>query len=132
MVIQVHRRLSVSKSVIWRIMGVFVLATVTYFFTRHWIVTSAITLVHHMTFVVVFYIHERVWLRIARPISRARHVTKAFIYEVILGMGIGGLIVFIFTGEWSKVTQITVTYTIIKIVMYYFYDRIWLLRIESR
>lgn len=130
--IRVGRRLSASKSVIWRIMGVFVLAAVTYFFTRHWIITSAITFVHHATFIGVFYAHERVWLRIVRPTDRARHATKAFVYEVILGMGIGGLIVFIFTSQWSKVTQITVTYTIIKIIMYYFYDRAWLLWIESR
>lgn len=122
----VSHRLSMSKSVLWRIMGVFVLVAVTYFFTRKWITTTLITLIHHATFVFVFYFHERVWFLLKKDIGKWRNVIKAFTYEIILGMGIGGLIVFIFTGEWAKVTQITGTYTVIKIIMYYFYDRIWL------
>jgi len=118
-------RSSVSKSVVWRIMGVFVLGAVTYFFTRHWVITTAITLVHHATFVVVFYLHERAWMRAGRPTGKARNVAKALTYEIILGMGIGGLIVLAFTGQWSKVTAITGTYTAIKLVMYYLYDRMW-------
>jgi uncharacterized membrane protein len=116
---------SLGKSVTWRVMGVLVLGAVTYFFTRHWVITTAITLVHHSTFVVVFYLHERAWMRVGRPTGRARNVIKALTYEIILGMGIGGLIVLAFTGQWSKVTAITGTYTAIKLVMYYFYDRAW-------
>lgn len=116
---------SLGKSVVWRIMGVFVLGSVTYFFTRHWVITTAITLVHHATFLAVFYLHERAWRRAKRPTGKARNVVKALVYEIILGMGIGGLVVLIFTGQWSKVTAITGTYTAIKLVMYYFYDRIW-------
>lgn len=116
---------SLGKSVVWRIMGVFVLGSVTYFFTRHWVITTAISLVHHTTFLAVFYLHERAWRRVKRPMGKARNVVKALVYEIILGMGIGGLVVLIFTGQWSKVTAITGTYTAIKLVMYYFYDRIW-------
>lgn len=116
---------SASKSTIWRIMGVLVLGGVTYFFTRHWVITTAITVVHHATFIVVFYLHERAWLKVPTLTGKLRNVAKAFTYEIILGMGIGGLIVLIFTGQWSKVTQITGTYTAIKLVMYYLYDRAW-------
>ncbi len=121
----VSHKLSVIKSIVWRLMGIIVLATVTYIFTRNWITTSLVTLVHHLTFIYVFYAHDRCWLRIKKIKGKARNIIKALTYEVVLGMGIGGLIVFIFTGEWAKVTQITGTYTIIKLVMYYYYDRIW-------
>ena len=117
-------RSSLSKSIVWRIMGVFVLGAVTYFFTRHWVITTAIALVHHTTFIVVFYLHERAWLKVGLQ-GRVRNVAKAFVYEIILGMGIGGLIVLLFTGQWSQVTRITTTYTAIKLVMYYVYDRAW-------
>jgi len=116
---------SASKSLVWRLMGVLVLGGVTYFFTRHWVITTAITLVHHGTFIVVFYLHERAWLRAPTLTGKLRNVAKAFTYEIILGMGIGGLIVLAFTGQWSKVTAITGTYTAIKLVMYYLYDRAW-------
>lgn len=50
---------------------------------------------------------------------------KPFTYEVILGMGIGGLIVFFLTGSWKAVTEITLTYTAVKLVLYFIYDKIW-------
>lgn len=116
---------SMGKSIVWRIMGVIVLATITYIFTHNWIVTTYITVIHHATFLLVFYLHERLWGKIDKPQGHLRNVVKALVYEVILGMGIGGLIVFIFTGSWSKVTEITVTYTVVKLIMYFVYDKLW-------
>ena len=118
-------KLSALKSLIWRIMGVFVLVTVTYFFTRKWITTTYITVVHHATFLLVFYLHERVWMKLYDKDVPWRRIAKAFTYEIILGMGIGGLIVLIFTGEWKKVSQITPVYTAIKLVMYYINEKVW-------
>ena len=54
---------SVSKSVIWRITGVVILAVVTFCFTRNWIQTGLVTFLHHGIFLVVFYVHERIWLK---------------------------------------------------------------------
>ncbi len=116
------RKKSIIKSVVWRILGVIVLATVVYFYTREWITTGLITIIHHATFLLVFYLHERVWLKVK---IKSKPIIKAFTYEVILGMGLGGLIVLLITGQWSRVTQITITYTIIKLIMYYFYEKIW-------
>ena len=118
-------KLSILKSVIWRIMGVIVLASVTYFFTKEWITTTYITLVHHTTFLLVFYLHERVWMKFYDKDAPWRRIAKAFTYEIILGMGLGGLIVLLFTKEWSKVTQITGTYTVIKLIMYYINEKVW-------
>lgn len=116
---------SMLKSLIWRVIGVITLAVVTYFYTRNWITTTAVTLVHHAFFLVVFYLYERVWIKIKKPTGKLRSVVKSLIYEIILGMGFGGLIVFAFTGSFPSVTKITGTYTAIKLVMYYFYDKIW-------
>lgn len=115
---------SALKSIIWRILGIFVLGAVTYFYTRKWITTTYITFVHHATFLVVFYLHERLWTRIKLQ-GKTRNIVKALVYEIILGMGLGGLIVYLFTGSFPTVTQITPTYTAIKLVMYFFFDRWW-------
>jgi len=112
---------SALKSLVWRIMGVFVYATIFYIFTQKWQITLKSTLAHHTTFFIVFYLHERFWIWLGKPTARI----KAFTYEVILGMGLGGLIVYYFTGTWKAVTLITGTYTIVKIIMYLFYDKIW-------
>ena len=118
-------KVSASKSFVWRVMGIFVLAAVTYFFTRHLVITTKVTITHHAFFLVVFYLHERAWTFFIAPRGRLRNTIKAFIYEIILGMGFGGLIVFFYTGSFPMVTRVTGTYTVIKIVMYYFYDRMW-------
>ena len=114
-------KLSFLKSVLWRVMGVFVYATIFWLFTRKWQITLKSTLTHHLTFLLVFYLHERFYIWIKKPVAKI----KAFTYEVILGMGLGGLIVYFFTGSWKAVTVITVVYTVVKIIMYIIYDKLW-------
>jgi len=121
----VKHKLSMLKSLIWRVLGVFVLASVVWIFTRKLITVGLITVIHHATFLLVFYLHERIWLMVKKNVGKWKNVIKAITYEIILGMGLGGLIVLLVTGEWSSVTQITLTYTAIKLIMYYIYDRIW-------
>ena len=121
----VTHKLSMLKSVIWRIMGVFIYAAVFYFFTGKFQLTIKSTLTHHATFLLVFYLHERFYLKIKIDNPRLKKAIKSFTYEAILGMGLGGLIVYIFTGSWSKVTAITGTYTCIKLVVFYLYDGIY-------
>ncbi len=118
-----HRE-SILKSILWRILGVIILGSVTYFFTHNWFITTTITLLHHGTFLIVFYLHERVWTKI-KIIGKKRNIVKALFYEIILGMGLGGLIVFLVTGSFPLVTQITGSYTIIKIITYFFYDKLF-------
>jgi len=115
------------KSIMWRIMGVFIYATIFYIFTNKWQITLKSTLTHHLTFLLVFYLHERFWIWLKKPNSPI----KAWTYEIVLGMGLGGLIVYYFTGTWKAVTYITGTYTIVKIILYYINEKIWV-KIESK
>ncbi len=124
----VTRKESMFKSFVWRLMGVFVLGAVTFIYTRQPVITTQITLVHHAVFLIVYYLHERVWQWYRRilndPFGKWQSVIKSLFYEFVLGMGIGGLIVYLFTDSFPMVTKITGTYTAIKLVMYYFYDQI--------
>jgi uncharacterized membrane protein len=117
---ETHKR-SMTKSLLWRVIGVFVYAAIFYFFTKEWGITLAGTLIHHSTFLLVFYLHERFWIKL----KRNNHWLKPFTYEIILGMGLGGLIVFALTGSWKAVSEITLTYTAVKLVLYFIYDRVW-------
>lgn len=112
---------SATKSIIWRVLGIFVYATIFYLFTQQWGITLAGTLIHHSVFLLVFFLHERLWIKL----KRNAHWAKPFTYEILLGMGLGGLIVLLLTGSWKVVTAITVTYTTVKLVMYFIYDKIW-------
>jgi uncharacterized membrane protein len=122
---------SLVKSILWRVMGYIVKFIITYIFVKFFNYPEPgktaliISTVHHATFIIVFYLHERFWNSIKKDLGRLRTIIKAFIYEVILGMGIGTLIVFIFTKNWTLASTSTIVYTIVKLIMYYLYDRLW-------
>lgn len=118
-----HKR-SFVKSLIWRIVGVILLAAVTFFYTRHWIQTTWITFLHHGVFLFIFWAHERFWLKIdIRGLKRK--FLKMITYETILGNFILGIISLIITGNVQKMTQITLTYIAIKHIIYIWNEFIW-------
>jgi len=122
---------SMLKSLVWRIIGIFWLAGITWIFTKSWIAVGLITFIHHGIFLVVFYLHERLWIKLAnkykaiRDKNKLRFCLKAFTYEIILGNIILGLITYLITGDIKQMTVITLTYIQSKLVLYFFYDWFW-------
>ena len=117
---------SASKSIVWRVIGVFILAIVTFFYTRNWIQVSWITFLHHGIFLCIYFYHERFWIWIGNRIrGKKRYILKTILYEIILGQGILGLISYIVTGNLQCATKITITYIFIKVWIYIIHDRIW-------
>ena len=120
------RARSVSKSVLWRILGVLILAIITYAYTQEWIQTGLITSIHHGVFLFVFYFHERLWLRVKRIQDLARRsLFKMLTYETFCGNVILGTITYLVTGSWKQMTAITLTYIGIKHACYGFNEFIW-------
>jgi len=115
---------SALKSFIWRIVGVIILASVSYFYTRQWIQTSWITVLHHGVFLFVFYIHERFWLHIDYK-GLKRSIFKCITYETILGNFILGIITLIITGDIQQMSKITLTYIAIKHTLYVWNELLW-------
>jgi len=117
---------SSAKSILWRVLGVLILATITYAYTREWIQTGLITVIHHGVFLFVFYFHERLWLRIRRIQNlMTRSILKMLIYETLCGNIILGTISYLVAGNWKQMTAITLTYIGIKHVCYIFNEIIW-------
>ena len=122
---------SMLKSLVWRIIGVFWLAGITWIFTHSWIAVGLITVIHHGIFLVVFYLHERMWIKIVskfkamRERNKLRFGLKAITYEIILGNVILGIITYFITGDVKQMTAITITYIQSKLVLYFFYDWMW-------
>ena len=121
---ETHLR-SMTRSIFWRIMGVIILALITYVFTRSWIQTGLITFLHHFAFIFIYYFHERAWLQVHRVQGKKRKALRAFTYEIILGHCVLGLISLLVTGSWLKVTLITITYIENKLWIYIVYDWLW-------
>ena len=115
---------STLKSFIWRIVGVIILAAVTYFYTRKWITTTWITFLHHGIFFFVFIAHERFWLHVD-IMGLKRKLFKMMTYETILGNFILAIISLVITGNVQQMTKITITYISIKHAVYVFNEFLW-------
>lgn len=117
---------SLTRSIIWRIMGVLVLALITYIFTHNLITTTLITVCHHGVFILIYYLHERFWLWTSWLRNSAlKPYMRVITYEVILGNLILATISFAFTGSLQQMTLITLTYIANKYWIFYAYDWIW-------
>jgi len=112
------------KSAIWRVVGVVVLAAVTFSYTGNWITTSWVTFLHHGVFLIVFALHERFYLHTDFT-GMPRKLLKMFTYETILGTFILGIITLCITGSIQHMTQITLTYIGIKHLLYIWNEFIW-------
>jgi uncharacterized membrane protein len=65
------RKRSMMKSITWRIVGVVLLSGITWLVTRDWKDSTIITVVFHSIRMVMYYFHERIWLRVNW--GRVRH-----------------------------------------------------------
>ena len=120
-----HAR-SASKSAIWRIVGVLILAVVTYAYTQEWIQAGLITVIHHGVFLFIFYYHERLWLKVKRIQNlTTRSILKMLTYETLCGNVVLGTISYLVTGSWKQMTAITISYISIKHVCYVFNEFVW-------
>ena len=118
-----HKK-SIVKSILWRIIGIIWLAGISLIVTRSWFKVSLITFLHHGIFLIVFYLHDRAWLRVSiRP--KIKYAIKAITYEIVLGNIILGVITYCITGSVKEMTTITLIYIQSKLILYYFYDWCW-------
>ena len=114
---------SMSKSAIWRILGVLVLWIISLTYTGSIPQATAITFIHHAIFLVIYWIHERIWLRARVGVPRA--VIKAFTYEIVIAIPVLTMISWIFTGDPWRALAISINYTIFKLFLYVIYEKIW-------
>jgi len=60
---ETHKR-SMVKSITWRIIGVFLLGGIAWSVTKDWKEMTTITILFHSIRMVLYYFHERIWLRV--------------------------------------------------------------------
>ena len=114
------------KSFIWRISGVFWLAFLTCLLTEDMLAVTGIALGHHFTCVFTYFLHERIWSKIKWALGKKiRSIAKSISYEIITCHVMIGLLTWFFTQEVQKMVLIPLIYVNSRIVMYYFYERVW-------
>jgi len=117
---------SSMKSIFWRLFGILILAVITYIYTQKWILMGAIVILHHGIFLLIYYLHERLWLKVRRIRNlTTRSILKMLTYETLCGNMVLGTISYLVTGSWKQMTAITLTYIGIKHVLYVWNEFIW-------
>lgn len=117
---------SISKGIIWRVISIITLAIITYIFTNNFVEVTLITTISTVVFLIVFFIHERLWLKISRPRGKfARSIAKMFTYITVTGIIIMSTITYLVTGNVQITTNVTLTYVILKHIMYVINELIW-------
>jgi len=108
------KKLSLTKSILWRLTGIIWLLILSR--------SIQITFLHHSVFLIIYFFHERFWLKIA---SMKKYWLKPVTYEIVLAIPILTLISFYYTGNLSWAVILSVTYTTSKLVLYYGFDRFY-------
>jgi uncharacterized membrane protein len=117
---------SLSKGIFYRVISIITLIIVTYFYTGNLMQVTLITGVSTVTFIIVFFFHERIWLRIKKPKGKiARSIAKMLTYITLLGIAIMSTITYIFTRNFEITTGVTLTYVIVKHFLYVINELIW-------
>jgi uncharacterized membrane protein len=117
---------SLSKGIFYRIISIITLIIITYFYTGNLIQVTLITGVSTITFIIVFFFHERAWLKIKRPEGKlTRSIAKMFTYITLLGIAIMSAITYTFTRSIEITTNVTLTYVIVKHFLYVINELFW-------
>jgi len=117
---------SLSKGIIYRIISIATLIIITFSYTGNPIQVTLITGVSTIAFIIVFFFHERAWLRVKRPKEKlARSIAKMFTYITLIGITIMSTITYLFTRSIEVTTNVTLTYVIVKHFLYVINELIW-------
>ena len=117
---------SLTKGIIYRIISIITLAIITYIYTGNLITVTLITAVSNIVFLIVYFIHERIWLKIEKPKGKIkRSLAKMFTYITVCGIIIMSTITYLITGDIQITTGVTATYVLIKHILYIFNELVW-------
>ena len=125
----VHRKRHIAKTITWRIVGsldTFLLGT---FFSGSLTIGGWIAFSEVLTKTILYYFHERIWVKINFSDKRLnkntkRHAVKTFSWRLI-GTLDTLLLSWIFTGSPLTGLKIASGEIITKMVLYYLHERVW-------
>ncbi len=58
------KKRSIVKSITWRVTGIVILLLIAYLITGNMKETGIITVIFHIIMVTLYYLHERIWIKI--------------------------------------------------------------------
>ncbi|WP_082433328.1 DUF2061 domain-containing protein [Flagellimonas eckloniae] len=113
-----------AKTVTWRILGTLDTVTISWIITGNPLTGLKIGFAEVFTKMLLYYFHERIWIRIPIPESQKRHLAKTFSWRLI-GTTDTILLSWIISGDPLMGLKIGGVEVISKMILYYVHERIW-------
>ncbi|PQJ15250.1 DUF2061 domain-containing protein [Aureicoccus marinus] len=118
-----HKR-HIAKTLTWRVVGTLDTIVLSWIISGDPTIGMQIGLTESITKMVLYYLHERVWVKIYIANSRKRHLIKTVTWRVI-GTLDTVLLSWFFTGNPYLGLQIGAAEVVTKMLLYYLHERLW-------
>ncbi len=123
------RMRSIAKAISWRTTGTIDTFVISWMITGHAASAGGIAVTEVFTKLILYYLHERVWMRLRRRAphgadSHGRSLAKAVSWR-LTGSADTFLIGWIITGHAGMAGGIAATELLTKIALFYFHERVW-------
>ena len=117
---------SIIKGITWRIVGTIDTIVISFFLTGHLSMAVKIGFTEVITKVVLYYLHERVWLHFLNGRSQTKKISffKAVSWRTV-GTIDTMLLGWFYSGNPLTGLKIGMVEVMTKIILYYFHERVW-------
>lgn len=118
-----HKR-HIAKTITWRVIGTLDTIILSWFISGDPTIGLQIGLTESVTKMFLYYVHERVWVRIYVENSQKRHLIKTVTWRVI-GTLDTVLLSWLYTGDPFTGLKIGAAEVVTKMALYYLHERMW-------
>ncbi|WP_350286169.1 DUF2061 domain-containing protein [uncultured Croceitalea sp.] len=124
MKIRISHKRHFAKTITWRMLGTLDTIVLSWFITGNPFTGVKIGLSEVITKMILYFFHERAWLRIGIPESRKRHILKTFSWRFV-GTVDTILLSWLISGNPFVGLKIGALELVTKMVLYYLHERAW-------
>ncbi len=121
---EVSYKRHLAKTVTWRIVGTLDTILLSWLITGNPMTGLKIGFAEVITKMVLYFFHERLWLKLGFPDSRKRHLVKTFTWRAV-GTLDTMVLSWLITGNPLIGLQIGFVEAITKMILYYLHERVW-------
>ncbi|WP_350291606.1 DUF2061 domain-containing protein [uncultured Croceitalea sp.] len=118
-----HKR-HIAKTITWRMVGTLDTVLLSWLITGNPMTGLKIGFSEVVTKMILYYVHERAWLRVSIPESRKRHLLKTVSWRVV-GTLDTILLSWIISGNPLTGLKIGGAEVVTKMILYYGHERVW-------
>jgi len=118
-----HKR-HIAKTITWRVVGTLDTILLSWLITGSPTTGMKIGFSEVVTKMILYYLHERAWVRVKIPESRKRHLFKTFSWRFI-GTLDTIIISWIISGDPMTGLKIGGVEVVTKMILYYLHERAW-------